>query len=74
MKQFKYEEITKKIIGAAMRVHSVLGNGFQELVYQRALEIEFIKWGLQFGGEFSMPIYYDGEQIAERRVDFLLKD
>lgn len=72
MPQFKYEEITKKIIGAAMKVHSTLGNGFQEVIYQRALEIEFRKTGLDFVREFSMPIFYDGEQIGERRVDFLV--
>ena len=43
MPQFKYEEITKKIIGAAMKVHSALGNGFQEVIYQRAMEIEMRK-------------------------------
>ena len=73
MPQFKYEEITKKIIGAAMKVHSTLGNGFQEVIYQRALEIEFRKCGLQFVREFSMPIFYDGEQIGERRVDFFVE-
>ncbi len=73
MKEFKYQEITKKIIGAAMKVHSVLGNGFQEVIYQRALEIELRKCGLQFVREFSMPIFYDGEQIGERRVDFFVE-
>lgn len=73
MKEFKYEEITKKIIGAAMKVHSALGNGFQEVIYQRALEIELRKAGLEFVREFSMPIFYDGEQIGERRVDFFVE-
>jgi GxxExxY protein len=73
MKVFKYEEITKKIIGAAMKVHSVLGNGFQEVIYQRALEIELRKYGLEFLREFSMPIYNDGEQIGERRDDFFVE-
>jgi GxxExxY protein len=73
MPQFKYEEITRKIIGAAMRVHSTLGNGFQEVIYQRALEIEFRKCGLEFVREFNMPIFYDGEQIGERRVDFFVE-
>ena len=81
MPQFKYEEITKKIIGAAMKVHSTLGNarlirngqGFQEVIYQRALQIEFRKSGSQFVREFSMPIFYDGEQIGERRVDFFVE-
>jgi GxxExxY protein len=73
MSQFKYEEITRKIIGAAMKVHSILGNGFQEVIYQRALEIELRKYGLQFVREFNMPIFYDNEQIGERRVDFFVK-
>lgn len=73
MTQFKFEEITKKIIGAAMKVHSTLGNGFQEVIYQRALEMEMRKTGLGFVREFSMPIYYDGEQIGERRVDFFVE-
>ncbi len=73
MPQFKYEEITKKIIGAAMQVHSVLWNGFQEVIYQRALEIEMPKWELGFVREFSMPIFYDGQQIGERRVDFFVE-
>lgn len=73
MKEFKYEGITKKIIGAAMKVHSALGNGFQEVIYQRALDIELRKAGLEFVREFSMPIFYDSEQIGERRVDFFVE-
>ncbi len=73
MKEFKYAEITKKIIGAAMKVHATLGNGFQEVIYQWVLEIEFVKWGLSFVREFSMPIFYDGTQIGERRVDFFVE-
>ena len=74
MKEFKYAEITKKIIGAAMKLHAALGNGFQEVIYQRALEIEFVKCELSFVREFSMPIFYDGIQIGERRVDFFVED
>jgi GxxExxY protein len=73
MKEFKYAEITKKIIGAAMKVHATLGNGFQEVIYQRALEIEMPKWGLSFVREFTMPIFYEGIQIGERRVDFFVE-
>ncbi|MBL7703247.1 MAG: GxxExxY protein [Ferruginibacter sp.] len=73
MAQFKYEDITKKIIGAAMKVHAALGNGFQEVIYQRALEIELSKGQLGFVREFSMPIFYDGKQIGERRVDFFVE-
>lgn len=70
----KYEEITHKIIGAAMKVHSVLGNGFQEVIYQRALAIEMEKHGLGFKREWEMAIYYDGIDIGTRRVDFFVED
>ena len=70
----KYEEITHKIIGAAMKVHSVLGNGFQEVIYQRALAIEMEKNGLGFKRELEMGIYYDGIDIGTRRVDFFVED
>ncbi len=73
MKEFKYAEITKKIIGAAMKVHATLGNGFQEVIYQRALEIEMVKWKLSFVREFSMPIFYDGIKIGDGRVDFFVE-
>ena len=74
MKEYKFQEITKKIIGAAMKVHSTLGNGFQEVIYQRALEIEFRKEGLSFVREFTMPIFYDGQIIGESRVDFFVEE
>jgi GxxExxY protein len=70
----KYEEITHKIIGAAMKVHSVLGNGFQEVIYQRALAIEMEKQRLGFKREMEMAIYYDGIDIGTRRVDFFVED
>ena len=73
MAEYKYKEITEKIIGSAMRVHAYLGNGFQEVIYQRALEIEFAESGLHFAREFSMPIYYKGLKIGERRVDFFVE-
>ena len=72
--QFKSSEITGKIIGAAMRVHSTLGNGFQEVIYQPALTIEMAKSGLSFQRELEMPIFYDGQQIGTRRVDFLVEE
>jgi GxxExxY protein len=53
-----YEDLTKRIIGCAMKVHSLLGNGFQEVIYQRALEIEMQIAGLEFNREMEMPIYY----------------
>ena len=57
-----------------MRVHSALGNGFQEVIYQRALEIEMNDEGIPFKREFEMPIFYKRQQIGTRRVDFLTKD
>ncbi|RFZ82267.1 GxxExxY protein [Mucilaginibacter terrenus] len=67
-----FKDCTSKIIGCAMRVHSALGNGFQEVIYQRALEIEMAREGLVFEREMEMPIYYRGEQIGTRRVDFFV--
>jgi GxxExxY protein len=57
-----------------MIVHKTLGNGFQEVIYQRALEIEMRLAGIRFRREFEMPIYYREEQIGTRRVDFLVDD
>jgi GxxExxY protein len=74
MIELKYKDITEKIIGAAMKVHTTLGNGFQEVIYQRALEIELEASGLKFAREFNMPIYYSGRKIGERRVDFLVEE
>lgn len=70
--KLKYDDITRKIIGCAMRVHSTLGNGFQEVIYQRALEIEMRLEGLEFQREMEMPIFYREEQIGTRRVDFFV--
>lgn len=73
-KKYPYADITEKIIGCAMKVHSTLGNGFQEVIYQRALAIEFRKKNINFQREFEMDIYYDEEAIGKRRVDFLVED
>jgi len=74
MTDFKYGDITEKIIGAAFRVHGTLGNGFQEVIYQRAMELEFKFILMDFVREFEMPIYYMDQVIGTRRVDFLIKD
>ena len=71
--EYKHSELTSKIIGCAMAVHSTLGNGFQEVIYQRALEIEMRLAGIDFSREHEMPIYYREEQIGTRRVDFLVE-
>ena len=72
--QYKHSALTSRIIGSAMTVHKTLGNGFQEVVYQRALEIELKLTDPGFRREFEMPIFYRNEQIATRRVDFLVED
>lgn len=72
-KEYKYSELTSKIIGCAMTVHSGLGNGFQEKIYQRALEIEMADQGIDFSREYEMPVYYKKQQIGTRRVDFLVQ-
>ncbi len=66
--------LTHKIIGCAMEVHKVLGNGFQEVVYQRALAIEFTLQGLSFEREKEMSLNYKGHDIGTRRVDFFVEE
>lgn len=72
--QYKYSDITEKIIGSAIEVHKILGNGFQEVIYQRALAKEFAIQGLSFNREFEMPVYYKGDHIGTRRADFLVQE
>ena len=71
--EYKHSNLTSKIIGCAINVHKILGNGFQEVIYQRALEIEMQMAGISFAREFEMPIYYREKQIGTRRVDFLVE-
>jgi GxxExxY protein len=66
-------ELTSKIIGCALEVHKILGNGFQEVVYQRALAIEMATQGLDFNREQEMQITYKGHDIGTRRVDFFVE-
>jgi GxxExxY protein len=68
----KYENLTHKVIGLAMKVHSSIGMGFQEVIYQRCLNIEFEKEGVPYVREFEMPVMYEGTQVGTRRVDFLI--
>lgn len=71
---YKHSDLTAKIIGCAMKVHSTLGNGFQEVIYQKCLAIEFEKQGLIFARELEIPIYYESIKVGTRRVDFLVAD
>ncbi len=74
MKENIKDDLTYKIIGCAMKVHSTLGNGFQEVIYQRALAIEMKNQGISFQRELEMPLYYEGHSIGCRRVDFLVEE
>ena len=68
----KHEEITYKIIACAMEVHRKLGPGYPEYIYHRALIVEFKLQNVYFEDEFEIKIYYKGEQVGIRRVDFLV--
>ena len=76
MEHLKHKDITEKIIGAAFEVHKFLGNGFQEVIYQRALAYELKKAGLDFVREIEQEIYYKdlAEPIGTRRADFVVSE
>lgn len=68
-----YEDLTKRIIGCAFEVHMRSGNGFQEVIYQRALQVEMNFAGLSFEREMEMAIFYRDSEIGTRRVDFFVE-
>ncbi len=70
---YKYSDLTSKIIRCAMNIHCALGNGFQEVIYQHALAIELREAGIEYSREFEMPIFYKQLHIGTRRVDFLVE-
>lgn len=72
--RFKHSNTTEKIIGCAIKVHTYLGNGFQEVIYQRALAIEMELNDLQFSREEEMQISYKNQDIGTRRVDFFVEN
>ncbi len=72
--EYKYADITQSIIGASIEVHKILGNGFQEVIYQRALDIELESSNLLVAREIEMAIFYKGKPIGNRRVDFLINE
>ncbi len=67
-------DLTYKIIGCAMQVHNKLGNGFQEVIYQRCLSIEMKRAGLEFEREKEQKIYYDQFEVGTRRADFVVEN
>lgn len=72
--EYPLSDLTSRIIGCAMEVHRHLGNGFQEVIYQRALDIEMRLHGLAFSREHEMNIFYKTENIGLRRVDFFVEE
>ncbi|HOY96341.1 MAG TPA: GxxExxY protein [Catalimonadaceae bacterium] len=70
----KHEALTHKIFGCAMKVHSTLGSGFQELIYQRSMAIEMENQRLGFEREMTMTVYYEGVDVGTRRVDFFVEN
>lgn len=76
MAELKYKDITEKILGASFEVHNFLGNGFQEVIYQRALAWEMSQRNLAFAREIEQQIYYKDlpEPIGTRRADFVVED
>ena len=70
----KYQDLTGKIIGCAMEVHRALGNGFQEVIYQRALAYEMSLQRLEFSREHEMQIFYKDQKVGTRRVDFFVEN
>ena|SRR4028119_746218 len=74
MEKYKYEDITHAIIGSAMEVHKTLGNGFQEVVYQRALAVEMSLRKLSFQRELELLLFYKSAEVGTRRVDFFVEE
>lgn len=76
MGKLKYKDITEKILGASFEVHKFLGNGFQEVIYQRALAWEFKQAGLMFAREIEQEIFYKNlrSPIGTRRADFVVEN
>ena len=68
------DDLTYRINGCAMKVHRTLGNGFQEVIYQRCLAIEFERAGMNFVREQEHEIYYEGIPVGTRRADFVVED
>jgi GxxExxY protein len=74
MEKYKYSDLTGKIIRSSMNVHSTIGNGFQEKIYQKCLAIELNECGILFKSELPVPLFYKEELVGYRRVDFLVED
>ena len=71
--EYKYSDITRLIIRAAMNVHVIPRNGFQEAIYKKALLVQFRLMGINFGKEISIAIYYKNILLGTRRVNFVVE-
>src|SRR5687767_11520191 len=71
--EFPHTEITRSIIGSAMKVHACFGMGFPEIIYNRALRIELERTGLHFEIEAEKHIYYNGVLVGKRRLDIIVE-
>src|SRR5258706_1305734 len=67
------KKITNAIIGAAIAVHKELGPGYDELTYENSLAIEFGVRGIRFERQYPVTIYYRGQKVGDRRLDFLVE-
>ena len=70
--KYKHSALSEQVIGCALRVHTALGHGFPEVIYQRSLEIELKLAGVIFEREVEQPVYYRDIKVGSRRVDFLV--
>ncbi|KMQ49494.1 GxxExxY protein [Chitinispirillum alkaliphilum] len=73
-KDLKHSDLTREIIGAAMEVHGQMGNGFQEVIYQRCLVLELKDRGIGFRREQEKTLYYKNHEVGTRRADFIVED
>lgn len=71
---YTHSKLTGSVIGAAMQVHSELGNGFPEVIYQRSLALELQSKSISYQREESMPLYYKGQKVGSRRADFIIDE
>jgi len=72
--EYPLSEITSRIIKAAKEVHKELGSGFEEVLYQRSLALEFPTHGLDFSREVWIDVHYKGQKVGRKRVDFIVEE
>lgn len=74
MGELEYEALTARVIGCSMKVHTAMGPGFPEIIYQRCLRQELVESGIAFEQEKELDIYYNAQRVGSRRVDFLIEE